>query len=150
VGVQVAWNYDNFASRFPEFSQVLPAQMQQFFNEATLYQRNDAGGPVDNPVTQAVLLGLMTAHICALNTQSQGDPTPGAAKDANSPVGRISDASQGSVSAAFDFGSSSAEHKVWACQTRYGAAWWAATRQFRTARYFAPPERLVDPWPGAF
>jgi hypothetical protein len=137
MGIQVQFSYPAFVARYPEFASVSLAQAQEFFNEATIYHANDGGGPVSNATIQSALLNMVTAHISALYTQSQGDPSPGSAKDANSPVGRISNASEGSVSAAFDYGSSASDHKMFFCQTKYGASYWAATQQYRTARYLS-------------
>src|SRR5262249_32656248 len=99
---------------------------------------------------QAVLMNMVTAHIAALNSQSQGDSDPGAPKDANSPVGRIASATEGSVSVSTEYAPMANGSEAWFLQTRYGAAFWAATAVYRTARYargFLQPGGL-GPVPG--
>lgn len=144
MGIQVQFSYPAFVARYPEFASVSAAQAQEFFNEATIYHSNTGGGPVSNATIQSALLNMVTAHIAALSVQGQGDPSPGSPKDANAPVGRISNASQGSVSAAFDYGTSASDHKMFFVQTRYGAAYWAATQQYRTARYLSGAAPCFD------
>ena len=135
MGVKVDFSYPAFIAIYPEFAAVSAAQAQEFFNMASIYHRNDGGGPVSNATIQSTLLNMVTAHIAALSVQAQGDPSPGSPKDANVPVGRVSNASEGSVSATFDYGTSASDHKAFFVQTRYGAMYWAATQQYRTARY---------------
>lgn len=138
MGAVVVFNYSGWIARYPEFSAVSPAAAQQYFNEATLYCRNDGGGPVSNATIQATLLNMLTAHIAALYSQSQGDPNPGTAKDANTPVGRISDAAEGSVHVSLqnDMPPGTAQ---WYNSTKYGASYWAATAVYRGFRYVRAP-----------
>jgi hypothetical protein len=135
MGIQVNFDYQTWIALYPEFASVSAAQAQGFFNLATVYHRNDGGGPVNNAALQTTLLNLVTAHIAALSVQAQGDPSPGSPKDVNAPVGRISAASEGSVSVSFDYGTSASERRAFFAQTRYGAMYWAATQQYRTACY---------------
>lgn len=129
VGVFV---YTDWVTRYPEFTVVSSPTAQAYWNEATIYW-NNTSNRVSLVSTQTLLLYMLTAHIAALYSQSQNDPSPGSAQDANTPVGRISNASEGSVSAAFQYDSTNPEQ--WFAQTKYGASFWAATRQYRTARY---------------
>ena len=78
-----------------------------------------------------MLLGMVTAHIAALNAPLSGHP-------ASTLVGRISSATEGSVTVATqnDYPPGTAQ---WWQQTKYGAAFWAASAQFRTARYVHGP-----------
>ena len=145
MGVSVQFSYAQWLARYPEFGAVSQPQAQEFFDEATIYHRNDGGGPVSNATSQSVLLNMVTAHICALYTQAQGDPSPGSAKDANTPPGRVSGASEGSVSAQFDVGSLS-EQAAFFAQTKYGLSYWAATRPYRTIRYIPGPRHPTSPF----
>jgi hypothetical protein len=110
----------------------------EYFNEATIYWRNDGGGPVNNAVTQSALLNMLTAHIAALNAPLNGQPS--------SPlVGRINNASQGSVSVTAEYRSPDTDYEAWANQTKYGAAWWAATLPYRLFHYRVAPQRRFNP-----
>jgi hypothetical protein len=137
MGVIVTFDYTAWIARYPEFAQsggtqpVTPAQAQAFFNEATMYLRNDGGGPVNTAAAQSTLMNMVTAHVAALNANlANGQPT--------SPlVGRISSANEGSVSVTVDFTPENAEQ--WFAQTKYGAAFWAATRAYRMMIYVPGP-----------
>lgn len=134
MGVVVSFDYNAWLARYPEFSAVTQPTAQAYFNEATIYQRNDGGGPVSNATIQLTLLNMLTAHIAARYSQSQGEAQPGQPKDANSPVGRVSDITVGSVSVRTenDYPPGSAQ---WFQQTKYGSDWWQATAIYRTMRY---------------
>jgi|ERR1700724_1703884 len=136
MGVIVSFNYTAWAARYPEFSGVDPALVQLYFNEATMYCRNDGGGPVSTAPIQTTLLNMLTAHICQLNAALNG-------QDSSQIVGRIENASQGSVSVAteMDLPGSAA----WFKQTKYGVAFWQATAGYRTMRYMRPGQYQVNP-----
>lgn len=137
MGYIASPDHAGWVARYPEFTAVNDQTYQLYFAEAGLFCRNDGSSPVTTAAAQSALMQMLTAHIAALYSQSQGDPTPGSAKNANSPVGRISDATQGSVSMRADWPSvadSSAMEK-WLSQTKYGAQYWAATLVYRQARY---------------
>jgi hypothetical protein len=67
-------------------------------------------------------------------SQSQGDQSPGAPKDANTPVGRISSATQGSVTVQTELNVLPGQAS-WYSQTKYGLDFWQATAGYRLARY---------------
>lgn len=126
MGVVVSFDYGAWVSRYPEFAQVDEPMAQAYFNEATLYHRNDGGGPVADSTTQTVLLNMLTAHIAAINA-------PDAQGNAPSPlVGKIVSAGQGSVNVSTQWNATNPEQYY--SQTKYGAAYWAASAQFRTFR----------------
>lgn len=137
MGYAAPPNFEQWIARYPEFAEVEQATYDLYFAEAGLFCRNDGSGPVTTAAAQSVLMQMLTAHIAALYSQSQGDPDPGSAKDANTPVGRISDATQGSVSVRTDWPSSAdaSAMEKWLSQTKYGAEYWAATLVFRQMRY---------------
>lgn len=124
------FNYSTWVARYPEFNgTVNEATAGLYFGEAGLYLNNVGGGQVCDPATQQALMYMMTAHIAALNMQQCGNDS------ASGIVGRISSASEGSVSVSVenDYPAGSPQ---WYQQTKYGSAFWAATARFRTARYF--------------
>ena len=84
-----------------------------------------------------MLLNMLTAHIAALNAPLGGQPS--------SPlVGRVSNATEGTVTVATDnqYPPGSVQ---WYQQTKYGAAFWAASAQYRTAIYAPGPRRSFEP-----
>lgn len=119
-----------FKTRYPEFTNVPDAQLGLCFDEAGLYLSNANNSPVQNLTRRAMLLNMLTAHVAWLAGKLSAD---GQAK----PVGRISNASEGSVSAAFEYGLPGT--KEWFVQTQYGASFWQATTALRGFRYVARP-----------
>ena len=127
MGAIVTFDWSAFSTRYPEFESVGQVTASLYFAEATLYQRNDGGGPVDDPAAQLMLLNMVTAHLCMIYSGANGEaPSP--------LVGRVASAGEGSVnvSVANDPQPRSAS---WWMQTKYGAQWWAATNRFRRAMY---------------
>lgn len=124
----VTFNYANWVLRYPEFAVVPQPLAQLYFDEATIYCRNKLG-PVPTIPVLTQLLNMLTSHIAQLNA-------PGT--DPGAPVGRLSDVTEGSVSASFenDYPPGSAQ---WFQQTKYGAAYWQATLAFRLFRYKTAP-----------
>jgi Protein of unknown function (DUF4054) len=145
MGVQVSFNYAAWIQLFPQFNGLTAAQAQNWFNLATTFHRNDGGGPVEDVTAQTNLLNLLTAHIAQLmapsattGTQPGRDPTV---------VGRISSASEGSVSVSVE--NQSPPTAAWYMQTQYGAMYYTASAPYRTARYFPVARRPTTPiFPG--
>jgi hypothetical protein len=137
VAAPYTFDYGSWVARYPEFSTVQQATAQQYFNEATLYWRNDGTSPNPSAISQQLYLNMLTAHIAALYTQSQGDPSPGSPKDSNSPVGRISSATEGSVTAQVELNMAPTTSglQAWLSQTKYGLSFRAATRAYWGTMY---------------
>jgi hypothetical protein len=112
------------------FVAVTLAQAQAYFGLTGLYLDNTACSPVPDASpggARATLLGMIVAHLAWL---------------AQTPlVGRISNATKGSVSVQAEMAPPT-NSSAWWMQTKYGAAFWQATMALRTARYV--------PGPGAF
>jgi hypothetical protein len=143
VGVIVAFNYDNWVQLFPQFAYLSSAQVQLYWSLAQQVHRNDGGGPVQDATTQTNLLNLATAHIVQLFAPpSTGGSSPG--RDP-SVVGRITSASEGSVSVSTDMPVTPSS--AWWMQTQWGAAYWQFTAPFRTMRYIAATPKPANPWP---
>lgn len=135
----VTFNYAAWIALYPEFTTVLEPRATLFWNEATIYHRNDGSFP--SSITAAIqqsLLFMVTAHIAKRYAIVNGE-TP------SDIVGRISDATEGSVSVSADMGQQPASAAWWQ-QTKYGADYWQATAAFRTLRYRAPTLPTVFPW----
>lgn len=150
----VTFDYLWFQRRYSTIAEwCSPDEAQGFFDLACIYCDNsDAGGatqawgemdllifdyfgypgarwrgsPVTDIGTRQNLIGLMMAHIATLLAPINGQP-------ATTLVGRITNASEGSVSVSSDFPSDPTS--AWYTQTKYGAMFWAATARYRTFRY---------------
>jgi len=143
----VTFDFPTFVGLFPEFNAISPGLAQAYFIRATsTIIANDETNPAFPDGHLPYLVYLATAHIAWLYSMKDmlgvptSDPTA-AAQPASPLVGRISQASEGSVSVSTEYpldGSSSAQEKYLA-QTKYGIELWAATAQYRTAQYAARP-----------
>jgi hypothetical protein len=119
--------------------QISPAQAQLYFNEATLYLRNDGTGFIDEADVQSRLLNMLVSHIAVRYAVLNGQ-TP------SFTVGRNSQASQGPVSMSWDFQVPPGTAQ-WFAQTPYGADFWAATAGLRSTAFYRPgPRRNFNPW----
>jgi len=112
-----------FYARYPEFANVDADLLFAYFDEAGFYLNNTDSSPVVNVTQRLTLLNMIVAHLSALNSAN-----------ASGLVGRVSSATQGSVSVTADMGPVT-NSQAWYLQTKYGAAYWAATRPFRTFLY---------------
>lgn len=136
----VVFDSNAFLARYPEFVSVSAAALQACFAEATIYLNNTDASLVTDVNQRAVLLNMIVAHIAALNMGVNGQ--------ASSPlVGRIDQASEGSVSVHADMGPVT-NSQAWWLMTKYGASYWQATASYRTMRYFSGKSQTQSfPWP---
>lgn len=138
IGSGVAvWNPGIFLGRYPEFTAAYNLHISKFagyFTEAGLYLNNCANSSIQDIPTRLMLLNMLVAHISFLAGDLNAD---GQAR----PVGRVSQASEGSVSATFDMNPQTPGTGPWFNQTQYGAAFWQATSSLRGFRY--RPQRTV-------
>lgn len=131
------FNLGQFLARYPEFNAVNaanPGRLAGLFQEAGLYLPNTDCSPVQDVCKRGVLLNMITAHISFLAGDLSAD---GQAR----PVGRLSQAGEGSVSATFDYTSPEPGSGPWYQQSQYGAAFWAATMNLRGMRYVCSQRR---------
>jgi hypothetical protein len=137
----VVFNFAAWQTRYPEFCCVTQPLAQAYFDEASLYCWNDIENPAARFGILPTLLNMLTAHIAALYT------TQGPTQDANTLVGRIDSATEGSVSVHADMGDANvgSPSQAWYMQTKYGASYWAASAPYRTARYSARPTIVAGP-----
>uniref|UniRef100_A0AAU6W2Z1 DUF4054 domain-containing protein n=4 Tax=unclassified bacterial viruses TaxID=12333 RepID=A0AAU6W2Z1_9VIRU len=122
-----------FKVRYPEFASVSDELLAMYFEEAGLYLSNTDASPVQNVARRTMLLWMLTAHIAYLNGagQPEGSVTPG---------GRVSSATEGSVSVGFDLFPATGT-SAWFNFTPYGAAYYQATLSLRSFRYRPRPTR---------
>lgn len=155
----VTFDWIWWSTRYPELSEwCSPGQAQGYFDIATLYCENTANGMatlamcelaiaiglcgypsagvlLSNIPKRQMLLGLLTAHVAALNAPIGGNQPSGL-------VGRISNASEGSISVAVAYPEVAGAE--WYNTTRYGAMFWTATKQYRIGQYFPGPGAIGE------
>jgi hypothetical protein len=129
-----------FVARYPELAYIGPTLLPLYFSEACMYCDNTPQSPIRDANVgkqRYIVLHMATAHIAALNAPKADG------SEASPLVGRIQSATQGSVSVSTqnDYPPGSAQ---WWQQTKYGAAFFAATTQFRLFRYRANVGRNQD------
>ncbi|MBO1326053.1 DUF4054 domain-containing protein [Acetobacter sp. TBRC 12305] len=136
----VVFDYGAWSALYPTLAaNVDTAQAQGYFDLACLYLDNTPASTVRDLNGRAALLGLLVAHLASLALpQSQGG--------AGGLVGRVSEATRGSVSVKTEFATLS-ERAAWFGQTQYGASFWAATRGLRQARYVPGLPQRPAIWP---
>lgn len=122
-----------FKAEYPQFAAISDGQLTGYFNLATLYLSNTECSIVADVAKRAVLLNLLTAHIGSLSGALNPGGTPGL-------VGRVSGATEGSVSVTTDFPANPSG--AWFNQTAWGAMYWQATLPYRSFRYRARPTRF--------
>ena len=130
MGATAVFEYELWNANYREFSNVTQVQAQLFWNEACLQFRNDGSGPVQDATMQQTLLFMLTAHIAFLRVGTSGNPSPAS----QGLVGRISSATQGSVSVSTDLPQMPGTAAYYATSP-YGLAFWNATAPFRTMTY---------------
>lgn len=142
MGAQAGFDYANWIAQYPEFGpspgQAVPeAAAQGYFDLAGIYWLNDGTGPVKSQAAQTQLMYMLTAHLAQLFYVA-----PGAVPSQT--VGRVSNATEGSVSVALDMPGANAS-SAWYLQTKYGTQFWYATSAFRTMRYYPGCPRTFNP-----
>lgn len=129
MGIAV-FNLGDFLVRYPAFSNVSPAALAAYFSDAgILYLNNTSRSPVRNVARRTLLLYMLVAHLSYMNGDLSAD---GQAR----PVGRVSQAAEGSVSASFDYTAPTDGSGAWFKQSEYGANFWQATSALRGFKYF--------------
>ena len=123
-----------FKARYPEFAAVADPTLAACFDEAGLYLSHSDNSPVQNLTRRATLLNMLTAHVAYIGGLLSADGMP-------RPVGRVSQASEGSVSAAFEGVPPTPGSGAWFQQSQYGAAFWQAASSLRSMRYIPCPTR---------
>lgn len=123
----------DFKSAYPSFATLADAQLNEAFNLATIYLRNDGTSPVSTVPLQTTLLYQLTAHLAQIMYGANGEGPAGI-------VGRVNSASEGSTSVGADWPANA--NNAWFLQTPYGANFWQATAAYRIAHYVPGPTRF--------
>jgi hypothetical protein len=135
----VTFNQTEFLAAYSQFT-LQAAFLGTAFVLATTMLSNCCSSVVCDANLRQTLLYLLTAHITKLMAGEGSIPATGL-------VGRISDATEGSVSLTAEYlAPNGGPSQAYFIQTQYGATWWQATAGFRTMRYVAPPPRHYGPW----
>jgi hypothetical protein len=125
-----------FLALYPEFTAydaANPNSLAAKFAQAGLYLDNTDCSPVQDINHRTQLLYMVTAHLLAGGGAFSANGQPG-------PAGRISSATEGTVSVSLQsFVSETAGTAGWWNSTGYGAQFWAATANLRSARYIPNP-----------
>ena len=124
-----------FKTAWPEFAGVADARCTSMFNiAATTILDNTDNSPVMDATARLNLFYLLVGHLLVLYGAAPIVRADGTLN--NTPPGRISSATQGSVSTSFELqmpqGSAVA---AWYNQTQYGSMYWTATAQWRRFTY---------------
>lgn len=124
----------DFKAAYPEFTATPDARTVSMFTiAAQSILDNTTGAPVMDENYRIQLFFMLVAHMLVIF----GPGAAGSAGTINAPPGRLSSATEGTVSTSFEYlipqGSAMA---AWFNQTKYGAMFWMATAQFRSAKYY--------------
>jgi DNA-binding transcriptional regulator YdaS (Cro superfamily) len=140
MGVAITYTYPQWIAAYPQFSQTVSQGPFEttVYPLAQTYCGNDGSGPVSDATLQAMLMGLMCAHIAQLFFGNCTSPAPQI-------VGRINSATEGSVSVSSEMPMPTNATQAWLYQTQFGAAFWAATSPYRRMIYRAPMPRNFNP-----
>jgi len=131
------FDYAKWTAMFPYMAAVPEPVTAGFFTVAELLFANDDCSPIADTDKRLVFLNYIVAHLARLAGYPAGTGPDGL-------VGRISSATEGTVSIDSDYGAVR-ESQAWWIQTPEGATFWQLTRPFRTARYIAPAPRYFGP-----
>lgn len=114
-----------------EFRELYPkivatdAQLEDYFAMAETFLDNTPCSLVKDLADRKRYLYLLVAHIARLMEMAEsGNPV----------VGRISSATEGSVSVSLDYGTMG-NNERWYLQTPWGAMYWQLTKKYRSAVY---------------
>lgn len=146
----ITFSYSTWIGRYSEFAYVADDVAQLYFTEACIYVDNTGLGPINDPNMLTLILNMTTAHIAALNSPKNGEQFDSSGATPSSPlIGRITNASEGSVSVSTDYGDQPTS-AAWWNQTKYGAAAYQALLPTRQARYIPNlrPRRYNPPFRG--
>src|ERR1700722_3299466 len=139
----VVFDFPTWTGAFPEFANCTTQQGQGWFNRATYICANSISNPMNRtPGMLADALYLLTSHIAWLNAPRDLNGNPAAAGVPASPiVGRVDQATEGSVSVHADMGDANAgsPSQAWYMQTKWGSEYWTMTAGFRTAIAVSQP-----------
>lgn len=113
-----------FRELYPAIS-ATDAQLDMFFVMAEGFLDNSDCSIVKDVKSRKIMLYLLVAHLATLNQQTEAG---------NAVVGRVSSASEGTVSISLDYGQMG-NNERWYLQTPYGSTYWQMTKRYRSMLY---------------
>lgn len=120
----VVFKPDEFRELYPKIT-ATDAQLEDYFAMAETFLDNTPCSIITDLKSRKRMLYLLVAHIATLT---------GTAEAGNNIVGRISSATEGSVSVSLDFGDMG-KNERWYLQTQWGTMYWQLTKQYRSIAY---------------
>lgn len=132
------FDYAVWAARYPELAGAVDETLAiALFAEAGLYLDNTDTSIVQDPAIRLMLLNMIVAHLAVLGGALEGGTPTGQ-------VGRVAEATEGSVSVKLDTGLSPGTATWWSLTT-YGFNFWAATKRYRSMHYRPGPRPIFNP-----
>ena len=122
---KVVFDPAHFKEIYPQFAGISDTQLEWFFKKSEFILEN-SDCKIKDETERLINYYLLVAHYAELQTQIQSG---------NSAVGRISSATEGSVSVSLDYPTSATGREKWFNQTPYGAEYWSNTAPYRTGLY---------------
>ena len=126
-----------FKAAFPEFVDVPDARLSVLFAlvGSTILDNTDASPVLDTGERESLLF-LLLAHMLTL--YGSGPLSGGiTGTGPTGAVGRVSSATEGSVSSTMEYRAAATAGEAWFNQTQYGAMYWVMTAKWRSMRYMA-------------
>lgn len=120
-----------FKTQYPAFATLTDPVLQVNFDIATLFLNNSCCSVVKDANIRERLLYMVVAHIAALLQGENGKPPSGI-------VGRVTEASEGTVSVSAAYVNDMSMSEAYFSQTPYGAMFWMATAGYRMFHYMPP------------
>lgn len=144
------FDWTQFQGLFPELvagGVTEPIATAVFATAGYLLDNTDCS-PVTDIAARTVYLDYVTAHLLSIG----GYPLPagGTVPSPSGLVGRITGATEGTVSVQSAWGASVSDSEAFWLQSQYGAIFWQMTRWLRTMRYVPAPPRNFGPAYGRF
>lgn len=148
----VTFDYANWIIWYPDFENVDEPYATSCFWRAGMLCQNNSANPVvwnaNGDTTQlAYFLNLLTCHIVWLNApQINGLPNTSGGTSPSPIVGRISQATEGSVTVAAEL-PTMPMGSAYFTQTKWGLEYWQASAAYRQGPYYPAYGRRANSWP---
>ena len=120
----VVFDSSEFRLLYPSIS-ATDEQLEMYFAMAETFLDNTECSIVKDLDARKTMLYLLVAHIALLSQQ---------AENGNPVVGRISNATEGTVSVGLDYGTMG-NNERWYLQTPWGAMYWQMSKKYRSMVY---------------
>lgn len=120
----VVFDPSEFRLLYPSIS-ATDEQLEMYFAMAETFLDNTECSIVKDLDARKTMLYLLVAHIALLSQQ---------AENGNPVVGRISNATEGTVSVGLDYGTMG-NNERWYLQTPWGAMYWQMSKKYRSMVY---------------